>query len=247
MADEPLDSSTTKRVMTAIARAPFFQALAPEALDKGVAFGKLVRYPAGEALVTQGDPSDSFLILLRGEASVRVVSKKGEANEVARLGPNDSLGEMGLLLQSKRSATVVACEMETALKFDLAIFMKMFQVIPHFGFGICRTLASRLSAADRQMAIPPSRGDAPKATPNARDALPMEFIRRHRVIPLQIDGNALRVAIVNDPTPQVIQAIRQHLPGMEMRMVRVDAAAVDGFIKADAMAPTAARGSEVDS
>src|SRR5580704_2609364 len=53
------------------------------------------RVPAGETIVTEGDPVDSIYIIVSGTADVRHVSVKDgkfEIQSVATLGPNESIG-----------------------------------------------------------------------------------------------------------------------------------------------------------
>ncbi len=61
-------------------------------------------YPAGSAVVRQGAMSGvGFFVVGAGEASVTV-----DGNEVARLGPGDHFGELGLIAERERTATVTA-------------------------------------------------------------------------------------------------------------------------------------------
>jgi len=68
-------------------------------------------YPAGEAIVTEGDAGDSMFVLARGEASVTLSQTDGD---VATLREGAFFGEMSLLTGDARSATVTAltdCEL----------------------------------------------------------------------------------------------------------------------------------------
>ena len=68
-------------------------------------------YPAGEAIVSEGDAGDSMFVLARGEASVTLSQTDGD---VATLREGALFGEMSLLTGDARSATVTAltdCEL----------------------------------------------------------------------------------------------------------------------------------------
>ena len=62
-------------------------------------------FEAGEAVFEQGDLGDRLYIILKGEAEV-VRSENGTNVVLARLGPGEYFGEMALLNQKTRGATV---------------------------------------------------------------------------------------------------------------------------------------------
>lgn len=73
------------------------------------AFERMVERPAvaGETVVAQGEPGDSYYILLSGEAEVWVTDPISDETTLATvLGPGDAFGEEALLLEGNRSATV---------------------------------------------------------------------------------------------------------------------------------------------
>ncbi|XP_038202026.1 cAMP-dependent protein kinase type I-beta regulatory subunit [Arvicola amphibius] len=68
-----------------------------------------VQFEDGEKIVVQGEPGDDFYIITEGTASVlQRRSPNEEYVEVGRLGPSDYFGEIALLLNRPRAATVVA-------------------------------------------------------------------------------------------------------------------------------------------
>lgn len=75
------------------------------------------RFPAGHAVVSEGDFGDSFFLVLEGELSVRIGGIDA-TREVARLGPSAFFGEIAALLGEARSATVLCLVATRALRFD---------------------------------------------------------------------------------------------------------------------------------
>ncbi|MGE5665021.1 MAG: cyclic nucleotide-binding domain-containing protein [Betaproteobacteria bacterium] len=73
------------------------------------AFERMVERPvaAGETIVTQGEPGDSYYVILAGEAEVLVTDPiSDETRRAPVLGEGDAFGEEALLLEGNRTATV---------------------------------------------------------------------------------------------------------------------------------------------
>nr|CUU99375.1 hypothetical transcript [Hymenolepis microstoma] len=85
-----------------------------------------VRFDAGDRIVQQGDPGDDFYIIIEGTAAVlQKPSENAEPVEVSRLGPSDYFGEVALLLDRPRAATVVAQSAMRCVKLDRKRFERV--------------------------------------------------------------------------------------------------------------------------
>lgn len=135
-------------VVRALSKSDLFSSLRDGQLRKVAQRGELLQAAQDEVILSEGDPSGAFFLVLSGTASVR----SGDA-VVSDVAPTDVLGEMGVLLGRPRTATVVASSPMVLLKFDAAVFDAMFERIPGFGMGICRALAVRLADANLQNEI----------------------------------------------------------------------------------------------
>jgi ABC-type bacteriocin/lantibiotic exporter with double-glycine peptidase domain/CRP-like cAMP-binding protein len=101
---------------------PGFRAM-PEEVRRLVADSfELVSYDFGNTIVQEGDDADAFYVLVSGTA--RVVKQAGTADEIPLnvLRRGDSFGEMGLLDESSRVATVRASGPVQALRLDRGVF-----------------------------------------------------------------------------------------------------------------------------
>nr|VZH93466.1 unnamed protein product [Spirometra erinaceieuropaei] len=85
-----------------------------------------VRFEMGDCIVQQGDPGDDFYIIIEGTAAVlQKPAENVEPVEVGRLGPSDYFGEIALLLDRPRAATVVAQGPLRCVKLDRKRFERV--------------------------------------------------------------------------------------------------------------------------
>lgn len=90
--------------MLLLRRVPLFGRLEPEDLQRIAAGASEHLYPAGEAIVREGDPDDELVVIIDG--TVRVVRADGTV--IRSYGPGDHIGELAVLRERPRAATVVA-------------------------------------------------------------------------------------------------------------------------------------------
>jgi len=105
----------------------------------------------GEVIIRQGDVADYFYILLEGEVVVSREARTDNDEEVARLGPGEYFGEMGLLYGGPRRATVTVSNAgpATVLMTDRAGFQ---QLLSETG-GVRPELARAMLARMRKLAM----------------------------------------------------------------------------------------------
>ncbi len=231
-------------VAPALKACPLFQALKDEHFPQILKIAEPVRFAAEEEIVQEGSAADAFFVILSGEASIRLKSPAGESIEIGRIPKGATFGEMGLLLGRKRTASVTALTDLKALKFSEKAFDTMFQKIPKFGLGLSQGLAHRLDEVSAQIPLPKydSRRGAPST--DVLKLIPKEFCQRHRVLPLEVDGNVLTVGVVDDPSTAVVTAIRKHVPSMELNTVRTDLPFFNEVMQTNSGVHTISRGAE---
>jgi CRP/FNR family transcriptional regulator len=99
-----------ERVLKALNRAPLFKSLNKQQLRSMAKRFVEREYEAGEAIVTQGKGGEGFFILTSGEAEAIREGPEGGKTTVNTFGPNDFFGELALLDDGPRTASVVAVE-----------------------------------------------------------------------------------------------------------------------------------------
>jgi CRP-like cAMP-binding protein len=85
-----------------LARVPLFAAISKRDLEFVASRVDEVSLKAGQTLIREGEPTESFFILESGHVQVRRAGKPA-----ARLGPGDFFGEIGMLDRGPATATVV--------------------------------------------------------------------------------------------------------------------------------------------
>jgi CRP-like cAMP-binding protein len=100
----------------ALAATPLFAGMPSDALQALVANLQLVSIERGEALFRAGDPSDALYVIVEGELSVQ--SEGPPSVELSRLGPGAFLGEVALMTDQPRSATVICASPAELLRID---------------------------------------------------------------------------------------------------------------------------------
>jgi len=88
--------------------AKVFPDLVGPVLDTLGARAERVKFASGDTIVAEGDPADRFYIIAAGEVEISRTSPDGDAVKLARLGRGQFFGEVGILAETKRTATVRA-------------------------------------------------------------------------------------------------------------------------------------------
>ena len=103
-----------------------------------------VEVPEGKVLAKEGQPGREFYVILDGKAAVQI----GGA-EVATLGPGDFFGEMALLDQGPRVATVTASSPMEVAVLDPREFSTLVEEHPGVARKILKVLAQRLRDSEK--------------------------------------------------------------------------------------------------
>ena len=100
-------------------------------------------FPEGSAVTKEGEPGTGFFVILEGSAHVTV-----HGQTVATLGPGEALGEMALLDEGPRSATVMAATDLRCIALSPWEFRPFIEQHPTVAWTLLQTLARRLRAAE---------------------------------------------------------------------------------------------------
>lgn len=129
---------------------PLFAKLEPSKLKLLAFTAERITYEPDQVLFNQGDVGDAAYIIVDGAAKVIVDTPDGEL-EVASLGRNDFVGEIAILCDVPRTATVRASTKTVTLRITKDLFFRLVAEFPEMSVEIMRELASRLEHTTQQL------------------------------------------------------------------------------------------------
>ena len=142
---------TLETEVQSLRQVPMFRDI-DQARLKLLAFtSELVNFCEGQQFFSQGDAADAAYVILQGKADVTLESPSGTI-KVAELGQNALVGEMAILCDSPRSATVVSAGATTALRIDKRVFLELLTQFPQMSLAVMRELVLRLEKMNEQLA-----------------------------------------------------------------------------------------------
>ena len=128
-----------------LGRVPLFSKLDSSKL-KLIAFtSEQVSISDGQILFHQNDPSDSVYLVLDGVLDVLSEKDDGTLNKILELGTNMLIGEMGVISNSPRTATIRATGKATLLRIEADTFMSLLSENPPMSLHVMRELTDKLT------------------------------------------------------------------------------------------------------
>ena len=108
-------------------------------------------FAPGQLVVGVGEPADHLFVIQSGEIEL---SREGPGGKlgVARLGPGDFFGELGVVLGARVSTRAVAVKATRVLQLDRETLESMCLAQPEIAIRMIRVLVSRLIEAERRLA-----------------------------------------------------------------------------------------------
>jgi CRP/FNR family cyclic AMP-dependent transcriptional regulator len=138
---------------------PLFAKLEPAKLKLLAFTSQRLTFEAGQPLFQQGDPGDAAYIVIDGDADVSINTPQGRV-KVATVGKHAIIGEIAILCDVPRTATVTAKSQLTTLRIDKDLFYRLINEFPQMAVEIMRELARRLEKTNEQLAAVSRAGAA---------------------------------------------------------------------------------------
>jgi serine phosphatase RsbU (regulator of sigma subunit) len=129
---------------------PFLREADPEVLEALAEAARERRFGSGQVILQEGSRGGELYVVVEGRVEV-VKHHEGEEVVLARRGPGDFLGEMGLIEGRPRFATVRALEPALLMEISEPDLRSVLAGKPNLLYAAARVLSSRLREAELQM------------------------------------------------------------------------------------------------
>jgi CRP/FNR family transcriptional regulator, cyclic AMP receptor protein len=138
-----------------LAEHAFFRGLQPDDLQLIAGCGSNVRFPGGEEIFHEGDPSDRFYLIRHGRVALEISSPERGRMIIQTLGEGDLLGWSWLVPPYRMSCDARAVELTRATAFDGACIRMKCEADPRIGYELLKRFAQiigqRLQATRLQL------------------------------------------------------------------------------------------------
>jgi HEAT repeat protein len=145
MSDALTTLSEMQRVLF-LRKVPLFAGLSPQELTRIASIAQERTYADGDTLAGEGETGDELFIVVDGEVRVlRAGSGPAGEAELARRSPGDVVGEMAIITQEPRMASLVASGDVRALRVGRREFEGILRERPDTAIAVIRLLSQRLA------------------------------------------------------------------------------------------------------
>jgi len=131
-----------------------FRSLAPVERDALEAAATAVRYADGDVILREDEEGLELLLLVSGRVRVSMLASKGDV-DLAELGPGALFGEVSVLMENRRTSTVVAAGEVEVISFVADAVREIANANPSFKELLLRLVEGR--ALHTISVVPPER------------------------------------------------------------------------------------------
>ena len=146
------DADRRSRYAGLLASVPLFGSLTNEERELLLAQASEEVFAAGHSILQESDPPDRLFVILSGRARALETTPSSPAEVIlSEFGEGEILGELAVIRNRARSATVVATERTHCLVLNQNDFLRVLQTSVGLALALLRTVAGRLAETDRRL------------------------------------------------------------------------------------------------
>ena len=138
---------TTKRAPSRIIPKAF-PGITPDEVQELISHSQVHSYPAGTVVCREDEIENIFYMILEGDVAVTKSINSTEARLLQTLGPGDFFGEMALIHNAPRAATVTAKTAIVALELDKESFDTVLKRSSSIALAMVHEISNRLREND---------------------------------------------------------------------------------------------------
>ncbi len=213
------DSFAPQDKMHFLQRIQLFSLLSWAECDAVVKKLKRREMPPGSVIVREGQAGSSMFFITSGKVEVRKKDPNtGIEFLLSELGPGQCFGEMALLTEQPRSASVYSIDATTVGILEQAEFHELLMAHPKIGLSLTTILATRLQDANKSGVEYIQLGKL-QFDERVLTVLPEATMRQYKVIPVSFNNNRLTLAMVDPNNLLALDDVRRVIKGVMIEPV----------------------------
>jgi CRP-like cAMP-binding protein len=142
--------------VSVLRRIPLFAHISAKKLKLLAFTSERIIYEPGQTLFLQGDEGDAAYVIIDGQADVQVNAAQGPVS-IANMERNAIVGEVAILCDVPRTATIKAITRLDTLRITKAQFLQLLTEYPELTIEIMKILAMRLGRTTAELSEARSR------------------------------------------------------------------------------------------
>lgn len=217
------ESANLPQLVTFLATTELFRGIEEEVLTK-IARAMVVKtFRRGADILEQGAPGDTLFFIIKGRA-IQIHEQAGVGLEqtIAELMPCQAFGELSLLLGEQQTATTRATEDTTCALLSSEAFGRIAVALPKVSLTLARNMALQLREAVRQLGYSSTKLKGKTFNPELYSVLPSSILERHQMVPLELEGDTMVVAMTRPNDEAAVETLRKAMPGVRLRPMICD-------------------------
>ena len=149
--ETPSAEAAVMERLLALKRVPLFENLNLDQLDAVLRLARDAAFLPGEVIVREGDPGGELFLLLEGSAEAWLDYRGASPQQLSTMPAGSYFGEMAILDDEPRSATVVAREPARLLALDGDSLKELLREMPEIALELLRVMTARVRASERRL------------------------------------------------------------------------------------------------
>lgn len=191
-------------------------------------------YPPNTAIVREGASGDSMFIINDGKVEVKKREPSlGVDLTIATLDSGACFGEMALLTGNPRSATVMAAVPTSVFVLEKKDFENLLIEHRSISMSLNKIVAERIESLNAQKGLGMVSLAKLKLDSDVLSFIPLQLIKRYKVLPIAYSNNTLSLAMVNPNDLLAIDEVRKYIKGLAIEPVVIAEDDLKTFLEKD--------------